>query len=145
MNSKDDANDESNEEGRNRAVVLRHDAKEAGLINRRVWLTPAEEPEFDRRIAPIGAHILGIAAALDHHGLRALKRCRAVMKPKGTTPTSGPTQEPKPADASQIKKAKPANLPAADAAPKPTDAPKPPKTKAKKPSEENPLFPDYKP
>jgi hypothetical protein len=145
MNSEEDSNDKRKKEGRDRAVVLRHDARKAGLINPRVWLTPAGVPEFFRLIAPLGPHVLGPAAALAHLGLRPLGRRPAARKPKDATPPSGPAAESKPADASQVMKAEPAAPPATAAATKPADAPQPPKPETENPRDPLPLFPDYQP
>jgi hypothetical protein len=142
MSSKDHS-EKRKKDGRNRGVVLRHSAKKAGLTNRRVWLTKAEVPEFYRLIAPLGLHVLGLAAALDHHGSRSLERRLATRKPKGATPSPGPAAIPIPADASQVMKAEPAAPPAAATVPEPVDAPQPPKRKSRKSIPPHPEFPGF--
>ncbi len=136
-----------------RAVLLRHKATKAGLRNRRVWLTKNEELLFNELIAPLGSHVLGIASALDHSGLRLLERRVArqngrptVRKPgDDATPPSGPAAEPKPSDASQVMKAEPAAPPSAAAAPKPVDASQPSKPKTEDTDNGLPMYPDYQP
>jgi hypothetical protein len=117
MSAKDDFDDKRKKDGRDRGVVLRHDAKEAKLKDRRVWLSEDEELEFDRAIAPLGPHVLGLAAALAHHRSRSPKGRTAASKPNDATPPPGPDAEPKPADASQVTKVEPATPPIAAATP----------------------------
>jgi hypothetical protein len=95
-------------EDRNRAIVIRHDAKQHRIRVHRVWLTPGEEIVFNHVIEPLGSHIFGMASALDHHGYRPLKR-RVASKKAGAPTKPTPAAADSDSDASQEKTQTPPN------------------------------------